>query len=627
MPNDEIALHELAELTQLPNNFLSTHYEVDFTGTADEQKILRSRIAESYLKSNPKVAALVNAANPSTNKQYFFAYVGGQWVLQEYQSVESGLKVHSNGKIRLGGLLLENTLIDGNNQLNFSILRSPAINFSAADGTYNSYVRLDENGVRIAASGVGDVAGSLDIDGTQVLLSVNSGESSIKLDQEGVYLQGIADKTTETKVLYIDPSTGKMSKGDAPSNNGGFAVSYAKQIPFTSNQTITQASLETAFRRTDANNVLNGYYIGVFRCNQVDPLTKSATVGYQIGGQPSATLTVKHGIMVSFMYIDNVLSDVEVLTDSQLSDKIIALETEGVTGQKGDKGDKGDTGEPGAKGDKGDKGDPGTGGSGFGVSLVKRLQFVKNGTIVVENATASFFSENHWTVLDGYHIGICQCIGDFAATGTLQHANGVVAHDIFNGCILAFEYRNGILVGIDKLNDNAMIQVVQTLRGGEQDFEITSDSPSFSIWSRLVSNDVFNQGDLTASYDLGGKTLVFVNETLETATEKTPRFKEIEITVSSMSVVDSNGDLKIKLPRSFMRLSSESSASQGDEHKASYPRPRVSDVSSPSVSESTPFFWATDVNVPCLFWVDATHLYYKFVGLNQYDRVQLYLNF
>ena len=127
----------------------------------------------------------------------------GRLIVNSAILAESGLQIVAK-KARLGGTLLQNTTINGADMYGFNVLHTPSVNLSGSDGTYNSFVRLDDNGILISGQGLGVVNGSIQIDGTHVLVGVNNGVSSIKLDQLGVYLANLATKTGETEVLFID---------------------------------------------------------------------------------------------------------------------------------------------------------------------------------------------------------------------------------------------------------------------------------------------------------------------------------------------------------------------------------------------------------------------------------------
>lgn len=106
---------------------------------------------------------------------------------------------------------------------------------------------------------------------------------------------------------------------------GTFAVQYMKQIPFEGGQALQIANLETAFRRTDNTVILNGYYIGYFRCTKQDALSASATLSYTIGTQ-AQSIDVFHDAIIVFRYENNVLVEIELQNDAQLKAKVLQLE-------------------------------------------------------------------------------------------------------------------------------------------------------------------------------------------------------------------------------------------------------------------------------------------------------------
>ena len=542
----------------------------------------------------------------------------------ELTVVESGLQNEpTTKKPRLGGKLKQNTTIDGDNLYNLNVLRTPSVNISGSDGTYNSLLRADDNGVLISATGLGAVDGSIQIDGTQVLMVVNNGTSSIKLDQTGVFVDNLDAKTTETEVVYVGQN-GKLVKGIAPTGDTNapayFGVAYEKQIPFTNAQSIAQASLETAFRATVSNAVLNGYYIGDFRCTQSTPLSKSATVNYQISGQSAATLTAKHGMSVLFKYVNNVLTDIEALTDSAIVDAITALQNTPTTETPNQLIDT-DTIRF-------------LTGSG-NLPLNRQLQPHVQIPALIDQSTGPNFLGNIVPMSQAIISSVGQIrvpILNFENSQTVefeQTINSTTKERVVKASVIGVQ--SGSFSPSTDLGNLVELGTDNKAFVGnlEKRFAIDANvSSSFEIWASADNLEPINPLDFAATFETSSNTLVFANNSAAQGKLKTPRFRSIEMTLFNMgSILDSSGNMKVKIPRSMLLKTWEVQASVGDEFKASFPRPRVQDVSAPSVSESTSFLWQSDANVPVLTWLDGTHAYYKFVGLNLFDRVQLYLTF
>ena len=542
----------------------------------------------------------------------------------ELTVVESGLQNEpTTKKPRLGGKLKQNTTIDGDNLYNLNVLRTPSVNISGSDGTYNSLLRADDNGVLISATGLGAVDGSIQIDGTQVLMVVNNGTSSIKLDQTGVFVDNLDAKTTETEVVYVGQN-GKLVKGIAPTGDTNapayFGVAYEKQIPFTNAQSIAQASLETAFRATVSNAVLNGYYIGDFRCTQSTPLSKSATVNYQISGQSAATLTAKHGMSVLFKYVNNALTDIEALTDSAIVDAITALQNTPTTETPNQLIDT-DTIRF-------------LTGSG-NLPLNRQLQPHVQIPALIDQSTGPNFLGNIVPMSQAIISSVGQIrvpILNFENSQTVefeQTINSTTKERVVKASVIGVQ--SGSFSPSTDLGNLVELGTDNKAFVGnlEKRFAIDANvSSSFEIWASADNLEPINPLDFAATFETSSNTLVFANNSAAQGKLKTPRFRSIEMTLFNMgSILDSSGNMKVKIPRSMLLKTWEVQASVGDEFKASFPRPRVQDVSAPSVSESTSFLWQSDANVPVLTWLDGTHAYYKFVGLNLFDRVQLYLTF
>ncbi len=536
---------------------------------------------------------------------------------------ESGLHNDpTTENVRLGGKLKQNTTIDGDDLYNLNVLHTPSINLSGSDGTYNSLLRADENGILISGTGLGAVDGSIQIDGTQLLFAVNNGASSIKLDQTGVFVDNLAAKTSETDIVYID-ANGKLAKGPAPTPNNSvdsFDVAYMKQIPFTNGANITQATVETAFRATVSNPVLDGYYIAVFRCTQSTPLSKSATVNYQINGQSAATLTAKHGMSVLFKYVNDVLTDIEALTDSAIVDAITAIQNT-TTSETANQLIDTDT----------IHFLTGAGNLPLNRQIQPHVQILAlldqstgpNYLGQIVPMSQAFISSVGQIRVPLLNFQNSQTV-EFEQTINSTTKERVVTANMIGGNGGSFSPSTDLGNLVELGTDNKAF--VGNL---EKRFPIdASVSSSFEIWASADNLDLINPLDFAATFETSSNSLVFANNSAAQGKLKTPRFRSIEMTVFNMgSILDSSGNMKVKIPRSMLLKTWEVQASVGDEFKASFPRPRVLDVSAPSVSESTSFLWQSDANVPVLTWLDGTHAYYKFVGLNLFDRVQLYLTF
>ncbi len=591
--------------------------------------------------------------------------------------VESGLHTDTaTKKARLGGTLKENTVIDGDGfGLNMQNLNGLAISTDAAGsaksgltlskllsqpvrlknekssdpGVFSEVVLDADNYSRLAQQNGNSLAVIEAVNGTDVTMRNNARTIAIKAN--GHFMTGVDAQTAETDILYID-ANGKISKGVAPSGGGvnSFDVAYMKQIPFINLANITQATLETAFRATVSNAILNGYYIAVFRCSQSTPLSKSATVNYQIAGQSAATFTAKHGVFVSFKYINNVLADIEALTDSAIVDAITALESVNSSTETANTLTNSDTvifddyiNDPLNRKIQGHVQIPAlvSPTSIQGVSL-NALEVGSDGKLVVgkvetessETILLDFRKES--STKKTFIKGQVQT----AALVSSNSGNQIELRDLtlLDGRVIQQMYvapssGGGGSVALSNdvdnmatLNGNSELYV-QTI---EKQFLIACPiaSSSLTVWGCADNILPILNNDFSANFDSGSKILIFQNDSAINGKSKSPRFKTIEITLSNMTgILDANGDFKVKIPRSFLLAKNGLADASSNEFRASFPRPRIQDVSASSVSESTPFLWASDANAPVQTWMDSTFVYYKFIGLNLFDRVQLYLTF
>lgn len=580
----------------------------------------------------------------------------------ESSAVESGLHNDTTTKKpRLGGTLLEDVSIDGDGTKQFEVVNAKDITLATSGLSAKSTLTLGtalsiptrikteslanpttfaelvidaDNNTEIGQKTATATSGMKMSNASQILMYNDGYQLGVK--EDGVYITPLPAVSTETEIVFID-ANGKLAKGVVPTNNNSsFAVAYEKQIPFTNAQSIAQASLETAFRATVSNAILDGYYIAVFRCNQIDPLSKSATVNYQISGQSAATLTAKHGMSVLFKYVNDVLTDIEALTDSAVVDAITVLQNNPSSETANELIDTDTihflTGAGNLPLNRQLQPhvqipaliDQSTGPdylgnivpmsqayiSSVGQIRVPLLNFENSQTVEFEQTTNPTTKER---------VVKAHVVGDNTSAYTGSETINITENEI---SVIVAALISSIKENQIGLDENGKLVVF----GGEQDYPIIANSPSFAVNSRLVYGDAMIANDIIANYDNASKTLGFENTTIGT-TDKFPRLKTVEISVSVSGVLDANGDLKVRFERDFMLPTGEEATTSNDEHLASFPRPRVLDTSATAVSESTPYLWTSDANIPVTTWSDATHVYYKFIGLNQFDRVQLYISF
>lgn len=534
----------------------------------------------------------------------------GRLIVNSAILAESGLQIVAK-KARLGGKLKQNTTIDGDNVYGFNVLHTPSVNLSGSDGSYNSFVRLDDNGILISGQGLGVVNGSIQIDGTHVLVGVNNGVSSIKLDQLGVYLENLAAKTGETQVLFIDSTTGKLSKGTLTTSgtivlseqvnniaewkdgkllvalNNSSTIMLQEQV--LGDGTIARAPrvIIDALISQQAGNALvkvgDSLYVPQAQTvsETANNLVNTDTITFTTGAanQP-LNRTIAPNVVIPALISTSQHNDIELDGGQLIVGKVETESSETIL-------------------------------LDFRKDVPTRKTYIKG-----QVQTASLVSSvagNQIQLLD------------------LVLADGRVIQQMFvpnnsNGGSFApsADLGNIMVLGGDNL------PYVGNL---EKQFAIApSVTSSFSIRGRADSLYQITNSDFSANYDSASSTLQFSNDSASISFLKKPRFRSIEITIWNMGgVLDANGNLKIMLPREFHLKSNESELITGDEFKASFPRPRVQNVSSPAVSELNPFVWDSGANVPIESWIETSDpkqpMYYKFIGLNIYNRVQIYLDF
>lgn len=574
--------------------------------------------------------------------------------IAESVQVESGLQKNpTTKKPRLGGSLLQDTTIDGVSTHKFEVLAAKNVTLETTGGTAKTTVSLGtamsiptrirtesvttpttfgelvvdaDNLTAISQKNATSASGMKMSNAEQVNLYNN--DFSLGLKSDGIYAESLQTKTTETDVIFIN-ANGRMAKGavsalkgdkgdtgakgdkgdtgntgaigpkgdtgatgpkgDAGTGTGEphvFDVAYIRSMDFVNNEPMTIPLIENQLRQAIATVVLNGYYLVSFRYYGDNPLLANSTLTSTfflpyIG--TSKTFPIFHDALYCFKYVDNVLAAIEQLNGNELRDKALQ-------------------------------------GGGFSVSGIKKLQFTPNNPITVEFAKSSFESEGHWTVLDGYYLAVCQCVADETATSILKWAStGNTAHEIFNGCMLAFEYRNGIEIGIDKLNDNRLIQKVAQSANTNSVFHGLTNSAATDVF--IVSSP----HTVHADYDTASKK--FLIGTADTgATLRTIRIN------TNDSVCDANGDVRVQIGGSGVRF-------QGVDKGANvstnliypiFPTPTVmSRVAVPTESDRNQF--VPLAMVPIDSWYEIINgtvfVTYKFFGVGQYPNFTLFLNF
>jgi hypothetical protein len=114
-------------------------------------------------------------------------------------------------------------------------------------------------------------------------------------------------------------------KGDAATGVADFDEKLTRQIPFLANTVIAQATLENALKMGNNNLTLNGYYMGVFKCNSANPVAALATLSYTLQNQ-AATIGIFETAFIVFGYENGVLTYIEALNTRKLIEKVLAIE-------------------------------------------------------------------------------------------------------------------------------------------------------------------------------------------------------------------------------------------------------------------------------------------------------------
>ncbi len=292
-PPENIALHQLGELSTLPTDFLLNHFEADFTGLAPEQKIKRALVAQSYLKSNARIKDIIESSEAF-----------GVQNLKSLNFTKDTPKPVSE---------IESLFRIGNEPLNGRYI--VACRVLQANVSASVAQRMEwESSVSYT---INSVAGS----------TIVKNHSFLVATYENNVLKSVHN-VINTQLLFdlVNLDT-KIDAALTANNNNGISatnVRFVKQIPFANSQQIQIAAIETAFRKTVSTVILNGYYIGSFRCTQANALSAVATLNYSISGT-AQTMSVFHESIVVFLYENNILVELEMQNDAQLISKVLAL--------------------------------------------------------------------------------------------------------------------------------------------------------------------------------------------------------------------------------------------------------------------------------------------------------------
>lgn len=293
---ENIALHQLGELTTVPSNFLDGHYEADFTGLAPEQKVKRALVAQSYLKSNPRVKAIMESSEAfgvQNLKNLNFTKDTPKPIAE----IESLFR--TNSEPLNGRYIVQCRVLQGNVSASVSerMEWESSVSYSINNVAGSTIVK---NHSFVVATYENDVLKSVhNVINTQLLFDL------INLDQK------------------IDATLTANNNSNSSTTN----VRFVKQIPFADGQQIQIAAIETAFRKTVSTTVLNGYYIGSFRCTQANALSAIGELDFVIDGN-AQSIPVFHESILVFMYENNVLTEIEVQNDAQLISKVLSINTQ-----------------------------------------------------------------------------------------------------------------------------------------------------------------------------------------------------------------------------------------------------------------------------------------------------------
>lgn len=567
-------------------------------------------------------------------------------------TVESGLHNEATTKKpRLGGTLLEDVTIDGASTKRFDIVNAKAVQMTTAGTSAKTTLDLGTAlsiPTRIRTENTTDPLqyGQLVIDAdgnTEIGQKTSTDASGMKMSNaqqvtmynkdyvvgvkvDGIYAENLPAKTTETDIVYIAPD-GKLSKGVAPTVGAPayFGVAYEKQIPFTNSASIAQATIETAFRATVSNAVLNGYYIADFRCTQSTPLSKSATVNYQISGQSAATLTAKHGMSVLFKYVNNVLTDIEALTDSAIVDAITAIQNT-TTSETANQLIDTDTIHF-------------TTGAG-NLPLNRQLQPHVQIPALIDQSTGP----NHLGQIVPMSQAFISSVGqirvpllnfqnsqsvEFVETVNSTTKERVVTANVQATVLPSADSGNMAKLGTD---DNIYV-------GGEQDFKILENlTSSFFLAGSAVCTDVIQSNPLTNIYDVIGnfdtntKTLFFVNNSPNVSGKsKAIRMSKIQIVAQNTSgILDNGSDFILSFPKSFLKQNAHNQIFVTVGLNSVFPTPTIWNIEGAGTRLS-PFVKVTDANVQVNTWTETQNgieaYYMKFQGMDLMPKFQIQLQF
>ncbi|MBC7778087.1 MAG: hypothetical protein H7246_21825 [Phycisphaerae bacterium] len=233
--------------------------------------------------TNPS-AAPVAGQGPiyvNSNTGMLFVWNGSAWVAA-IMTVSNGL-TKTNSNVTLGGNLTGLTTLNGQNLYGMffddltsfqvivdnpsssattsfnlaSAVSAPSRILSSTTANPNIYGQLlvdaDGPSTKLEQVGVGKSSGLylLDAGIAQLKSSSSTGERTIQLDTSGSYITNLPNKTSETYAVYLNETTGKLSKG-VPSGGGGGSgiVAYSAGA----GAIVTATGTGVTFTRTTSSN-------------------------------------------------------------------------------------------------------------------------------------------------------------------------------------------------------------------------------------------------------------------------------------------------------------------------------------------------------------------------------------
>ena len=253
------------------------------------------------------------------------------------KGAESGTHVDpTTKKVRLGSVLLEDALVDGNSLFGFNAtnLKTASLVTDATGTAQSSLVlgKLISQPTRLKTASVATPTTMselvVDADGNSQFYQYNATDAagvqlsspteakiknntySIGVKVDGIYAETLGAKTTETEVVYVDSTTGKLAKGVLGSGIAGITVQEENVTLGTTGTVDTISFVGTGTTATRTGNTVTVTSTASSSKYALSGVTGSAGITCRVKGTPGITLAKITASIFTFTipaggYMDN----------------------------------------------------------------------------------------------------------------------------------------------------------------------------------------------------------------------------------------------------------------------------------------------------------------------------------